>query len=75
MVHNPIGGMAVMHSHNTLPNMAQKYKHPIWEIPDLDNLEPSDRGTISGNTKMYISTKEKYKEFALSFLERIKTLD
>lgn len=75
MVHNPIGGMAVMHSHNTQPNMAQKYKHPIWEIPDLDNLESIDRGTIRGNIKMYTSTKEKYEEFAKSFLERIRTLD
>ncbi|WP_210095850.1 hypothetical protein [Parabacteroides goldsteinii] len=55
--------------------MAQKYKHPIWEIPDLDNLESIDRGTIRGNIKMYTSTKEKYEEFAKSFLERIRTLD
>ena len=75
-VRTPIGGMAVMHSHNTLPNMAQKYKHPIWEIPDLPNLEIEDRGTIKGNANtLYKPTRDKYREFAESFLERIRTLD
>jgi cellulose biosynthesis protein BcsQ len=67
----PIGGTAVMHTHNTLPNMAQKYKHPIWEIPYLNNLEETDRLTIFGNKDNYTLTREAYKEFADDFLVRL----
>lgn len=74
-VSNPIGMTAVMHTHNTLPNMAQKYKQPIWQIPSLTTLEPSDRGTIMGNRGIYEATREKYEEFANSFLNRIDTLN
>lgn len=70
----PIGLTSVMHSHNTLPNMSQKYKHPIWQIPSLQNLDPSDKSTIFGNRAIYEGTREKYIEFATSFLERIDTL-
>lgn len=74
-VHQPIGGTAVMHSHNTLPNMSQKYKRPIWEVPNAD-LEPEDLSTIKANAnKFYIKTKEKYKLFAEDFLKRVATLD
>jgi cellulose biosynthesis protein BcsQ len=71
----PIGLTCVMHSHNTLPNMAQKYKHPIWQIPSLQNLDATDRGTIMGNRGIYEATRERYIQFANSFLERIKTLN
>ena len=68
--------MSVMHSHNTTPNMAQKYKRPIWQIPDLTNLESSDASTIKGNAdKLYRSLRDKYILFANSFLERIGTLN
>lgn len=70
----PIGLTAVMHSHNTLPNMAQKYKHPIWQIPSLQNLDASDRNTILGNRGIYEATRQSYIDFANSFLERINTL-
>jgi len=69
-----IGGNAVMHSHNTLPNMAQKYKHPIWEIPDIPNLDAEDRPTISGNRLRYTQTKEKYKLFAKDLMKRMRFL-
>jgi len=72
---SPIGLTSVMHSHNTLPNMMQKYKHPIWQIPGLQNLEPADRATILGNRGLYESTKDKYIEFANSFLDRVTTLN
>lgn len=75
MFHNPIGGTAVMHSHNTLPNMSQKYKKPIWEVPDCD-LDVEDKNTIKGNaTSLYYPTYQRYKAFATEFLERIATLD
>jgi cellulose biosynthesis protein BcsQ len=72
---NPIGLTSVMHTHNTLPNMAQKYKHPIWQIPSLENLDPSDRPTIMGNRGVYESTRDRYIEFANRFLERVATLN
>lgn len=76
MVHNPIGGTAVMHTHNTLPNMSQKYKLPIWKVPDCLVLSKEDRGTIAPNAKsVYYPSKDKYKAFAEAFLERIATLD
>ena len=75
MVHNPIGNTAVMHSHNTLPNMSQKYKKPIWEVPNCD-LDSEDKSTIKGNaSSLYYPTREKYRVFAEAFLERIATLD
>ena len=75
MVHNPIGNTAVMHSHNTLPNMSQKYKKPIWEVPNC-NLDSEDKSTIKGNaSSLYYPTREKYRVFAEAFLERIATLD
>lgn len=75
LANSPIGGMSVMHSHNTTPNMAQKYKHPIWQIPDLPNIDLDDLSTIRGNAdKLYRPLRVKYMEFAQSFLERIQTL-
>ncbi|MBN9285639.1 MULTISPECIES: ParA family protein [unclassified Flavobacterium] len=71
----PIGLTAVMHSHNTLPNMVQKYKHPIWKIPSLTTLEKTDRSTILGNRKIYEATRNSYIAFAKSFLERVITLN
>jgi cellulose biosynthesis protein BcsQ len=71
----PIGGKAIMHTHNTLPNMAQKYHVPIWQVPALEELDDSDKGTISGNAKYYVETKEKYQEFTLDLLSRMPLLD
>ena len=71
----PIGLTSVMHSHNTLPNMSQKYKLPIWLIPSLPNLDVEDRSTILGNRAIYEATRQRYTEFANSFLERINTLN
>lgn len=75
MVTTPIGNNAVLHTHSTLTNMAQKYKKPIWALPDYEGLDPDDKSTISGNRKFYKETKAKYVEFAEDFLERVKTLD
>ena len=35
---SPIGGTAVMHSYSTRPNMAQKYRTPMWEVPSCGYL-------------------------------------
>lgn len=70
----PIGDIAVMHSHNTFPNMAQKYHVPIWKVP-LQELAPEDQSTISGNAKLYTDTLESYKSFTNDLLSRIALLD
>lgn len=67
----PIGSTAIMHSHNTLPNMAQKYKLPIWKVPSCDSLEQEDRRTVVGNRGQYEPTREKYHTFAKDLLTRL----
>jgi cellulose biosynthesis protein BcsQ len=74
-ISNPIGGKSVMHSHSTLPSMAQKYHVPIWQVPSFQNLEASDKSTVSGNRATYENTQAKYHEFAKDVLVRLKTLD
>lgn len=69
----PIGNTAVMHTHNTLPNMAQKYKLPIWKIPSA-TLDASDKSTIMGNRNVYEGSKNGYIEFANDLISRIKML-
>lgn len=75
MLKNPIGKTSIMHSHNTFPNVTQKYKQPMWNIPNLMTLEPDDISTIRGNRNQYEATKDKYISFTIDFLERINTLD
>lgn len=75
MINNPIGGEAVMHSHNTLPSMAQKYRTPIWNVPTIQNIENEDSGTITGNQAIYIAKKDDYKTFAEDLLVRINCLN
>jgi cellulose biosynthesis protein BcsQ len=74
MIKEPIGGNAVMFSHNTLPNMVQKYKKPMWLIPSSD-LDADDKPTIRASRKIYEATKDAYKIFAQDFLKRVETLD
>ncbi len=69
----PIGGTAVMHSHNTAAAMAQKYHLPMWKVPDA-NLEPSDVSTIRGNRYSFEITQGAYKKFADELLERMEVL-
>jgi cellulose biosynthesis protein BcsQ len=71
---SPVGLTAVMHSHATLPNMAQKYKRPIWKVPTCGNLEAADQGTIAGNRFRYEATKAAYTEFVSDLLKRVEAL-
>lgn len=68
-----IGGISVMHTHNTLPAMAQKYHLPMWMVPDTQ-LEPDDKPTVNGNRNTYQNTREQYYAFAEDLLKRIDTL-
>jgi cellulose biosynthesis protein BcsQ len=70
-----IGDNSVIHSHNTLPSMAQKYHVPMWLLPDSPNLESDDKTTISGNSNIYRSTRKTYHAFAKDFLHRVESLD
>ncbi|HEY9300412.1 MAG TPA: hypothetical protein VIQ31_29430, partial [Phormidium sp.] len=75
MINEPIGGQAVMHTHNTLPSMAQKYRVPIWQVPDVTDLEKEDVSTIRGNQAIYKATKDAYKIFTEDLLTRVNRLN
>ena len=72
---DPIGGMAVMHTHNTMPSISQRYHLPMWKIPSCGKLESDDEQTVRGNRSFYEATQSSYKMFALSVLERLSSLD
>ncbi len=67
-----IGGNSIIHSHNTLPGMAQKYKQPMWVLPSMA-LEAEDN-TVKGNRGIYEATREKYIEFAKDLMNRLDTI-
>lgn len=73
-IETPIGGEKIMHSHSTLPNMAQKYRFPMWKVPDT-NLERQDKPTIMGNRQRYYDTKDAYIEFANDLIKRVESLE
>jgi cellulose biosynthesis protein BcsQ len=70
----PVGQTAIMHTHNTLPSMAQRYHLPMWKVPCCNHLEGSDLGTIAGNRAVYEATRGKYIEFADDLLMRLASL-
>jgi len=70
----PIGETSIMHTHNTLPTMAQKYHVPMWKVPS-QSLRSEDQNTIAGNRSVYEETRSKYAEFAEDFLRRVAKLD
>jgi len=73
----PIGGKSVMHSHNTFPSMSQKYKVPIWLIPEKASKVEEDtklRNSIAGNKKIYEALKIKYQIFTKDLITRISSL-
>ncbi len=71
LLRKPIGETSVMHTHNTLPGMAQKYQVPMWKVPAMQ-LEESDQATILGNRRIYEETRIHYIEFAKDLLSRLK---
>ncbi len=73
-LNSPIGATEVMFSHNTYPSAAQKYRTPIWKIPDCD-LDEEDRGTITGNRQRYYDTRDAYIKFANEFIQRVNKLE
>jgi cellulose biosynthesis protein BcsQ len=71
----PIGEKAIMHTHTTLPNMAQRYHLPMWEVPICPSLESGDKSTILGNRAKYEATQEQYVAFATDLLKRMESLE
>jgi cellulose biosynthesis protein BcsQ len=69
-----MGKGAVIHGHNTLPSMAQKYHLPMWQLPDCGVLEPSDTSTIKGNRGVYDETRTKYHTLAKDITKRLGML-
>lgn len=71
---HPIGETAIMHTHNTMPAMAQKYHCPMWLVPNAE-LESEDTSTVSGNRKSFSETRDRYHTFATELLTRLDSLD
>lgn len=69
----PIGGTAIMHTHNTLTGMSQKYHAPMWRVPSEVHLG-DDVNTVMGSRRVFEATLEKYTEFSRDLLTRIERL-
>lgn len=69
----PMGNTSVMHTHNTMPAMAQKYNRPMWLVPNA-SLEPEDTATVTGNRGLYLNTQALYRTFAQDLLSRLSSL-
>ncbi len=74
-IEEPVGGTAIMHTYSTRPNMAQKYRTPMWKVPSCENLEKEDRSTILGNRKLFEKTKMEFHNFAEDLLTRLDRLE
>ena len=72
---DPVGGTAVMHSYSTLPNMAQKYRTPMWKVPSCANLEKEDRSTTLARRQLYENTQTEFHIFAKDLLTRLDQLE
>lgn len=82
-IKNPIGGISVMHTHNTFTSVAQALNCPLWEVPDTyqrmrqnnrQYLQEIDLEVNQGSFGIYRGTKEKYIDFANDLLLRINKL-
>lgn len=73
-IDEPIGGTAVMHTHNTLPNLSQKYHAPMWMLPDHPHADAKDRNTFRINRGAYDATRANYVKFAKDVVARIESI-
>lgn len=86
VISRPIGGAAIIHSHNTFPAMAQALKCPMWRIPEvyarletsnpdyLDFLNQNGFDYNRGNNGRLREVGERYREFTTDLITRINTL-
>jgi len=79
----PIGGDAVMHTHNTFPSVAQALKCPMWKVPEVySQLLKSSPNILAemeleinhGSFGRYKATKSQYELFAQDLLVRMESL-
>lgn len=80
----PIGGSAIMHSHNTFPSVAQALKCPMWLVPETYKqykaTNPKLLGALlveepnSGHFGKYKETRVNYRTFAQEFILRTGVL-
>lgn len=75
VIGQPIGGKSIMHTHNTLPAMAQKYLLPMWKVPLCQSLSQEDKSTVSGNRETYLEKKAMYHKFAADLMKRLDRLE
>lgn len=71
---NNIGNKSIIHSHNTYPNLAQKYHCPMWELPDRIDLATKDSNTILPNKSRYYATKKAYIDFTQDLIDRFSKI-
>lgn len=78
LLESPIGGKAIMLTHNTFPSMAQYYHLPMWKVPDLLQLPEVVEGqhvnTIRGASSKYRATGDSYKIFCTDLIHRVSLL-
>lgn len=70
----PIGGESIMHGHNTFPTLAQHYRVPMWEIPNVSGIDKDHQNTINGQKPDIYATREKYAVFSQSLISRINSI-
>jgi cellulose biosynthesis protein BcsQ len=85
-ISKPIGGSAIIHTHNTFPAMAQALKCPIWKVPETyTQFKQSDPDYIEfltqngfeynqGNNGKMRDIGTHYRDFTNDLLIRIKKL-
>ena len=69
-----IGENSIIHDHGMLPTMAQKYKVPMWKVPDLPG-HYEEKGTVKIHAKDYYGTRDGYIKFAKDVLNRLKVCE
>ncbi|WP_336695708.1 ParA family protein [Delftia acidovorans] len=72
IISEPVGNTSIMYSHSTIPGMSQKYRVPIWDVPDHENLSSEDRSSVAPNRDQYIETRISYQAFALDVIARLE---
>ncbi|BCQ28000.1 AAA family ATPase (plasmid) [Caballeronia sp. NK8] len=74
IIKTPIGGLSIMHTHNTYPTHSQKYHVPMWKLPTHPHLDAGDTATVVTNKDRYVATRAAYKEFATDVIARMSSL-
>ena len=76
LLRDPIGGTAIMLTHNTFPSMAQYYHLPMWKVPSLlpNNVEEGHVNTLRGSSSRYNDTGPAYKAFCKDLIHRVSLL-